>query len=372
MRRVLLVLAAAVLAAGCAGTEGPATADSVSRAEPAVWTAVPAGPLAARHSAVAAWVGGRFVVVGGRSDSPCPEGAGCAPPREPALRDGAILDPAAGRWRRIAAAPVPVARHGGPPVVAGDRVYLLTDAPAAFLSYDPASDRWQLLPAPPVAGALVAAGDKVLIVSTDSPRDAVYEPRTGTWRSLPRDPLGPSFDRSAVWLGDRVLLSAKKLVPNPGADAPALVRLATLDAGLTRWSALPDSEIIGYAPVVAAGRAVWPYTGSSDGGQTGNWGRSYPEGAILDPATGTWQPLPTVPWPAEPPRCCVAAVGDRVLVDGHLLHPTTREWTRVPPLPGGERLDAATAAGPDLLLVWGGATKQDSRTTLATGYLLRP
>lgn len=134
---------------------------------------------------------------------------------------------------------------------------------------------------------------------------------------------------------------------------------------------MPDSEIIGFAPVVAAGRAVWPYTGSSDGGQTGNWGRSYPEGAILDPATGSWQPLPAPPWPAQPTTCCVAAVGDRVIVDGHLLDPATREWTRVPPLPGGVRHDAATAAGGGLLLVWGGATEQNVRTTLATGYLLR-
>ncbi|HZB47713.1 MAG TPA: hypothetical protein VE547_01350 [Mycobacteriales bacterium] len=364
MRRVLMVLTAAVLTAGCGGG-----AD-----EPATWTAVPAGPLAPRHSAVAVWVGGRFVVVGGRSGPPCPPGAGCAAPAEPALRDGAILDPAAGTWTRIAAAPVPVAAPGSAPVVVGDRVYLLTGTPAAFLSYDPATDRWQRLRPPPVEGGLVAAGETVLVVPFQSGRgaDAAFDPRSGSWRSLPRDPLGPSFDRFAVPLGDRVLLTAKELVPDPGADAPALVRLAALDTGLTRWSELPDSEIIGTGPVAAAGRVVWPYTGSADGGGTGNWGRSYPEGGILDPATGSWQPLPAVPWPAQPTTCCAAAVGDRVLVDGHLLQPATREWTRVPPLPGGVRLDAATTAGPDLLLVWGGATENDYRTTLATGYLLRP
>lgn len=225
MRRVLIVLTAAVLAAGCAaGAERPtpaATAESRSRAEAAEWTAVPAGPLAARHGAVAAWVGGRFVVVGGRSGPPCPPDGECAAPRDPALRDGAILDPATGTWQRITAAPIPVAATGVPPVVAGDRVYLLADAPASFLSYEPANDRWQRLRPPPVAGGLVAAGGEVLAVPTESGQgaDAAFDPRAGTWRSLPRDPLGPSFDRSAVWLGDRVLLSAKKLVPNPGADA---------------------------------------------------------------------------------------------------------------------------------------------------------
>lgn len=370
MRRTLIVFTAAVLTAGCAGASESPTADPPARTGSAAWTAAPTGPLAARHSVVATWVGGRFVVVGGRSGPPCPSNAGCAPPREPALRDGAILDPAAGTWTRIAPAPVPVTGPGFPPVVVGGRVYLLTDAPAAFLSYDPATDRWQRLRPPPVDGALVAAGGTVLVVPTQSGQgaDAAFDPRSGRWRRLSRDPLGPSFDRSAARLGDRVLLSAKRLGADPG--APALVRLATADAGLTRWSALPDSEIIGFAPVTAAGQVVWPYTGSADGG--GGWGRSYPEGGILDPATGSWRPLPAVPWPAGPPTCCATAVGDRVLVDGHLLQPATGEWTRVPPLPGGARNSATTAAGPDLLLVWGGATEQDDRTPLATGYLLRP
>lgn len=251
MRRLLIVLAAVLLAAGCA--DAPARTEAGT--SPAVWTAVPAGPLTARHSAVAAWVGGRFVVVGGRSGPACPAGADCAAPREPAFRDGASLDPATGTWTRIAAAPVPVAAPPGPPpAVVGDGVYLSMDN--AFLSYDPASDRWQRLRPPPVTGQLVAAGDRLLLVTDSGRGDAAFDPRTGAWRALPRDPLGPSFDRSVVWLGDRALLSAERLVPNPGAAAPALVRLASLDAGLSRWSALPDPGIIGWSPVVAAGRAV--------------------------------------------------------------------------------------------------------------------
>ena len=44
------------------------------------------------------------------------------------------------------------------------------------------------------------------------------------------------------------------------------VRLARLDADRSRWTTLPDSEIIGWGPVTAGSRVVWPSTGSADGG----------------------------------------------------------------------------------------------------------
>jgi hypothetical protein len=340
---------------------------------------VPLGPLSARQDALAAWVAGRFVVFGGWSSSPCPPNASCVEPEEPALRDGASFDPATGSWRPIADAPVPVA---GPGVVVADgRVYVLTpdqnraDSPASFLSYDIGRDIWRKLPRPPVDGALVAADGMVLIIgSTDDQRgavDAMFDPRKGSWREIPADPLGPSYDREAVWIGDRLLLAAKEFVPNPGSEGPSLVRLAVLDRTLVTWSALPDSEIIGWSPVAVAGRVVWPSPGSADGG--GSWGRSYAEGAIFDPSTGSWQPLPVPPRGWTPGlSCCALAVAGRVLVGGHLLDPLTREWTRVPMLPGGPRRAATVAAGPDTPHGLGGVLEKEGRTILATGYLLRP
>jgi hypothetical protein len=201
--------------------------------------------------------------------------------------------------------------------------------------------------------------------------DAAFDPEVNAWKELPADPLGPSFDREAVAVDGELLLTAKDLVPDPGAERPAVVRLARLDAGLSRWTTLPDSELIGNAPVTVGTRVVWPGTGSADGGQVGNWGRSYPEGGIFAASTASWQPLPRAPW--KPVLgCCAAVVGNRLLVGGQLLDPATGRWTRVPPLPGGEPVAAAVIGGPDTLLVWGGATAGNSPVNLATGYLLRP
>jgi hypothetical protein len=46
---------------------------------------------------------------------------------EPALRDGAIYDPAAGVWSSIADAPIPIAGHAVSEVI-GDIAFFLVDS----------------------------------------------------------------------------------------------------------------------------------------------------------------------------------------------------------------------------------------------------
>jgi hypothetical protein len=383
MRRLVAALLLAPLLAGCGSADGAGPGvgpgPGTATASGAVWTAVGTGSLSARHEAVAAWAGDRFLVFGGWSSRPCPPGAACGPAEQPPLRDGASLDPVSGRWERIADAPVPIAGTGA--VVVGGRVYVLTpdqgrdDAPVAFLAYDPNRDAWTRLPEPGSGGALVAAGASLIVVpSSDEQHPAVdraFDPGVGRWRELPDDPLGPSFDREAVWTGDRLLLDATDLVPNPGSEGPALVRLATLDLDSRRWSALPDSDIIGGGAVAVAGRVVWPDTGSADGGETNPWPRAYDQGGILDPSTGAWRSLPDAAPNSAPGRCCAVPVGRRLFMGDGLLDPVTGTWSRLPSLPGGPRDSVAVAAGPDTVLIWGGVRQDDPVTNLATGVLLR-
>ncbi|MEU0558546.1 hypothetical protein [Dactylosporangium sp. NPDC006015] len=365
MRKGVATLAVAVILAGCAPAGGqPPAADRA-------WTAVAQAPLAARNDALGVWDGRRFVVVGGSAEPPCPPTASCRPVT--ALTDGAAYDPADGTWRPIAAAPVPLG-VGDQLVAAGGRVYALT--PSGFLVYD--GDRWTKLPPPPGAGTLLdAGGTPVVIAGTDEHGltvDAAFDVATGAWRVLPDDPLGPSFDRTAVWTGDRLLLGAKDLVPDPGATKPSLLRLAALDAALTTWAAPTTTEILGGSVTTAGGAVVWTGTGSADGGQVGNWGRAYAEGGILAFATGTgtWRPLPAAPrragpLPIDPPL----STGSRVTVGGHLLDPATGEWLRLPDPPGGRRFAATVVAGPDMVLLWGGAVERDAGRNLGDGHLLR-
>ncbi len=395
-----LVLACAL--AGCATPGAPATeagpgpaaesgpfpvAPTTGQTRDAAWLPVPEGPLTARHSAVGAWVGNRFVVVGGMTSAPCADTADCeitAFPRS----DGAAFDPESGAWTRIADAPAPVA---GQVAVVGDRMFVqsLVSGPGAtetwsFLAYDPRSDAWeQLRPAPPVWGALVTAGDHILSIAPSDENtpaiDAVFDPATGAWRELPDDPLGPSYDRQAVWLGDRLLLTAKDLVDNPGAAEPSLSRLAVLEGSPAspeslRWRVLPDSDIIGYDPMAVAGRVVFPDLGSTDGGAVDGWGRSVDLGGILDPATLSWRPLPEPPAGPGLERYATHTrtslrIGDRGFVAGHLLDPVTEDWLSVPVLPGPDRTEGTLVTNDGAVLLWGGAADGANR---ADGYLLGP
>jgi hypothetical protein len=261
----------------------------------------------------------------------------------------------------------------------GHKLYLLTgdlsrdDSPSTFLSYDPSRDAWSTLPSSRLDyPQLVVAGRKIVAVDHSDEqrpaRDTVFDPETRRWKRLPDDPLGPSFGRSAAWLGDRLLLTAADLVPDPGADGPSLTRLAVLDASLSRWTLLPDSDLIGGNPVWVADRVVFPMTGSADGGKVGNSGRDHVNGGIFDPATNTWAPLPEPGGHRSGLEGVIGSVGDRTLVGGQLLQPVTRAWTPVPKSPWpGDRTSQTIVTGPDAVFVWGGA---DDRDNLAEGWFL--
>lgn len=257
-------------------------------------------------------------------------------------------------------------------VLAGDLAR--TDSPSAFLSYSLREDTWSELPLPAGAEAadLVAAGSKLVAVSYsdefEGGIDSAFDPRLGTWTELPDDPLGPSFDRQVAWLGDRLLLTASDLVPQPGAEGPSITRLATLDETFSEWTTLPDSDIVGGNPTPVAGRVVFPATDSADGGEVGNWGRPYPFGGIFDPSSNTWSPLPDPPSGAGL-QGAVGTVGQQTLIGGHLLNPATGEWTTIPDPPWKNLSAQAVVTSDDAIFLWGGVA--DYEHNVAVGYLLK-
>ena len=337
------------------------------------WNSLAGSPLAPRSYAGGAWLGGRFFLVGGQLDQPCPPNASCIVPSR-LLRDGASYDPLTGTWQAIADAPVSVS---GAAVAVGTTLYFTVWAAgsASVYGYDTSADAWTRVPSPSVGGgSLVAAGDRLVSIAySDEQGDAVdevYDAVTRTWSTLPDDPLGRSFGRGAVWVNGKLLLLAHRLVANPGSEKPSFVRLAEFDFSASVWRRLPDSEIIGGGGVAVAGLVVFPDTGSADGGEVSNWGRSYQMGGIYDPATGTWSDLPVL---KSPPEGLVSVwsdssvVGARVLASGHLLDPVSRTWTLLEPPPGGNRQGQSVVASPDGVLVFGGW--DGSAHTSRTAYL---
>lgn len=266
------------------------------------WEQLPSAPLSPRARTVRVWTGDELLVVGGDTFA-CPANANCVAPDDPPLADGAALDPATGRWRAIAAAPLPFAA-ASTAVVAGNVYFLFGERARGetFLRYSLRADSWTELSPPGGTGwyQLVAAGDTVLAVSGSDeggPRpDLAFDAEEGVWRELPDDPLPRTYGRSAVWSAPYLYTFAKELVPDPGADGPSLVLAARLDLGTGEWERLPDSEIIGYGPWLAVGDLlVSPGLGGADGGEVGNWGRRYPDGGIFDAAALEWRSLPVAP-----------------------------------------------------------------------------
>ncbi|MCU1404613.1 MAG: hypothetical protein JWQ43_916 [Glaciihabitans sp.] len=206
-------------------------------------------------------------------------------------------------------------------------------------------------------------------------RDAVFDPSTDSWQTLPANPMGPSYDRQAVWLGDRLLFTSKDLVPSPGAEGPSIVRMAQLDGDLARWSVLPDSEVLGDSPIAVGERVVFPYAGSADGGAVDGWGKVYHYGAVFDPAESLWEPLPVSDNSSAPSGGVgldlvgETVVGDRLfnLDSSTLFDPASGEVSELPALPGAPRYAAAVLANSTTIIVWGGI---EGAENLNGGYIL--
>jgi hypothetical protein len=306
----------------------------------------------------------------------------------PPLADGAAFDPRTREWRRIADAPLPFEWAQG--LVVGTTAYLWVlgsperpDADAGFLAYHIEENRWEELPLPPGdlgwLHGIVQAGDRIVAYrgsdEQDEQPDFVFDPATSSWSELPPDPLSPSFDRSMAWSGRELLLFEHELVLNPGAEEPALTRAAALDLESGSWRRLPDSEILATGPwVVVNGRLVNPTLGGADGGEEGNWGRAYPYGGILDPASGEWSELPHPPGGEEDWGSGVLDTPGGVLTEsgghyfanrGWVLDTSDDAWIEIPPLDTDELVTGRTvvAAGDDLL-VFGGARWDSVGATL--------
>jgi hypothetical protein len=370
----LTAASAALLLAACGSGE---TAAPDRPRDSSTWQAVPASPLSPRTGALGLWTGSEVLLIGGSDAAPCPPSASCVPPDVPPLADGAAFDPQARTWRRIADSPVPF--EWGQAVIIRTTAYFWIpgspgrpNAERAFLAYHPRQDRWQELPLP--AGdadrfhGIVEAGDTVVAYTgTDEQGeqpDLVFDPATGSWSELPPDPLSPSFDRSMAWSGQELLLFDHELVPNPGSERPSITRAAALDLESGSWRRLPDSEILASGPwVIDDGRLINPMLGGADGGDN-TWGRTYPYGGILDPASGGWSPLPNPPDGEEVfgSGVLTGSLGHYFGYRGWILDATTDRWIQVPPLDTDELVTERTvvSAGADLLVFGGVRWKAQS------------
>jgi heat shock protein HslJ len=356
-RSAVPLLVGVLTLAGCATPSGPDDPGSTGG-----WIELPAPPLSPRTGAATAWTGSEALFLGGDTGSPCIDtgtGSGdCELP--PGATDGAAFDPVAGTWRKTADAPSPIQGYQ-PGAVSGDTVYLATAE--QLLAYDASDDAWTTHPLPPDApeyGRLAVVADTVVLIASErregEPSGHAYDPAAGVWSSLPDDPLGPTFDRVPTATPAGLVLTAHTLVPNPGAEEPSLVRAAVLEPASGRWTLLEDSQQLGGWHWAWTGRRmVDPSLGSADGGEENNWGREFPIGGVLDPATGTWGPLPNTPVLADNDGWGVEALGGPLsAVHGWVYDDRAESWALLPPPPGAPPTPGSPVWAGDRLLVLGG------------------
>jgi hypothetical protein len=98
------------------------------------------------------------------------------------------------------------------------KVLFLSDSSARGMAYNPATNRWRLLPAMPLPRwgfAAVWTGHRVLVwgglsgdylTGTPPAHGEAYTPATNRWRALPASPLhGRAYPR-AVWTGHKMII----------------------------------------------------------------------------------------------------------------------------------------------------------------------
>ncbi|MET0143313.1 MAG: hypothetical protein ABW328_00780 [Ilumatobacteraceae bacterium] len=246
--------------------------------EPATdtWRDLPPGPLSAREQhAVVAW-DGRVVVLGGRE----PLGPGELAPR----LDGAVLDPASGKWTMLPELPAgdPFMAPGiVAATVADGRLFAVRAVTTDAYVLDPGSTAWNPLGSAGVNGFLepvgVAGGQWLFVGSGDegTTTAAAFDLVNGTWRQIAAPAGVSTLGLMGADAGTRVVAVAARWSHEP--DPPlALAWDPTSDT----WSELatPSLEHRFGAAVGWTGNELLVWGGANTGGLGGP---SYADGAAL-------------------------------------------------------------------------------------------
>lgn len=385
-RRLIAGAAGVAVALGVAGVVGArASHHHGSTAAPleqrGTWRELPTPPLSPRAGALAVWTGREVVFLGGEA-RPCAPYVSCdaALSVEEMTRmygekhDAAAYDLASGTWRRLT--PVPTRVGLGSAWYAGGRVLVVDDA-GRWWSYDVTGDSWTpFRPRWDLRSGVSTAGGRVYGLSTyrygrPGGHVVAYDPATSSWARYPVDRLRPPLEGYplATSRGPVLVGSYASRAPYHHLPSTMVVDVWTGHA----WHRLPLTPQLDRAPVWTGKRLVDPVQGTSYHGGPDAWPHRYPEGGVLDPATGRWSALPAVwqaaevrfgePTPGWDVGIPDGAAGPRLVVDGAVYDDDTgRAWLLPRPADAPEHFASGVWAG-DRLVVLGGADFQGQHQT---------
>jgi len=300
---------------------------SASALAAATWSTIPAGPLSARAEQSTLWTDSDMLIWGGQSVATqvmCP----C---ETHSLNDGSLYEAKSNRWTIMSPSPLS-AREDAASVWTGHLALFWGGQSASTYSssplsngasYNPSTNRWELLPKSPLssrsgATALWTGTVALFIGGQGSPRTtppsafngtqidgATYNPTTRKWSRLPALPikgLGIPYSISAAWTGHELITWSNFQTTTPTGGNGVQIRSRELGAvwvpGQKSWRRLPSPP-----NTVFTGNATSTWLDGTDvltGGTACFGAMSCPAsltGAaqIFNPVGNTWQPSPGAP-----------------------------------------------------------------------------
>jgi hypothetical protein len=321
---------------------------------------LPAGQLDQREGAAVVWTGRQLVYWGGASHPPVRAHA-----------DGAAFNPGTNRWATLPPAPEgqqwQLEGDDGVAVWTGREVLVWGGWTMATLAdgvaYDPTRRTWRRLPRPPQQLRWASLNQWVLWTGRElmvggveqgpggGTRAGAYDPATNRWRLLPRSPRltgGPDHlqARTAMWAGTRLLVwnfwsptahtanNRDAVAARPEAE-PDGIDLWAYDPAGDHWTVLPDPpdqvrQMVAGASMVWTGQEV--IIASAQTAQR----RTVTRAGRYDPDRARWTPIAPPPRPrgANPGRVTLEWTGSAVVEPGNAVYdPAADRWLPMPAEP---------------------------------------
>lgn len=305
---------------GQSGSQGDTLHSDGAAYNPATntWRLLPTGPLSGRVGQVAVWTGSELIVWGGYDNV-----------TDPALHvtgDGAAYNPVTNTWRTLPAAPLS-GRAYAQSLWTGSAVMILGGRPAVTTAnsgqytdgalYDPATGRWTPISAPDRHDghnmnwvATVATGSSVLAwsdwweVHQVAPNESSgnggidmysYSLASKTWQYITAGPQALPEVEDAMWTGQIVYARGDTI--NCGTCSRPFVPEATAvyDRANNTWTRLTADPLGGdHLLSVWSGAALFSFNASGTYGSVGPG-----DASVYDPATNTWSQTPPAPFACD-------------------------------------------------------------------------
>jgi hypothetical protein len=320
---------------------------------PGTWRKLPAAPVVPDGYLTSAWTGTQLIVFGRRQVTKLD--ARGAPYAVRSFDVAEVYTPATSSWRKLKPRQGPTGAFEGSYSTVWTGKEVIVWGAFDFQAYNPATNRWRLLPRPPGIGAaggfIVWTGREMIGWGGGCCGDAfssgiAYDPAKNRWRKLPASPLAGSQHPMGAWTGRELVLLVSGFNPD-GKPWPArLARAAAYDPSRNAWRRIATPPLRrGGIAAAWDGREVLVLTAAATV-------------FAYDPAANRWRRLANMPSPrlAAP----VIWTGSRLLVwggkagPGLAYDPAANRWSSFARGPLGPRFQPAAAWTGRALLVWGG------------------